>query len=59
MRAIYLVITLEYIINTVDIKEIDLPGYWPIKDSICLNTHHPLFRQFLRFISFEGQPLLN
>ena len=42
MRNVCYAITLEYIINIFDVKQIDSPGYWPIKDSICENTHHPL-----------------
>ena len=29
MRDVYFSIILEYIINTVDIKQVDSLGYWP------------------------------
>ena len=53
-------ITLEWIItDTSDIKQINSPGYWPFKDSICVNIHHPLHAQSLGLCVFEGQPFLN
>ena len=38
MRDVYLAVTLEFIINTFNVKQIDSQGYLPIKDSIaCIN----------------------
>ena len=59
MRNVCLVVELEYIINTVDIKQIDSPAYWPIKHSICVNTQYPLRAQSLRFYVFKGQLFFN
>ena len=43
MRNVYFAVTLEDIINMFDVKRIDrLADYWPIKDFISINTHHPL-----------------
>ena len=43
MRNVCVAITLEYIINTVDIKQTDSPGYWPIKDSNCVRVKGLMF----------------
>ena len=59
MRNVCFTITLEYIINTSDIRQIDSPGGWPIKDSIFVNTHNLLRAQSLKFSVIEGQPFLN
>ena len=51
MRNVYLVTILEFIINAAVIKQIESLGYWPIKDSICVNTvfiYHSLRAQSLR-----------
>ena len=53
MRNVCFAITLEYIKNTFDIKQIDSSNYWPIKDFICVNTHNLLRAQSLKFCVFE------
>ena len=58
MRNVYFSIMLAYIINTVDIKQIDSLGYWPIKDYLSKYTHHHSALKLLSYV-FEGQPFLN
>ena len=62
MRNVYLAVTLEYIINTVNIKQVDSRNYWLMKDYLCKYLTSFLERsetsQSLRFYVFEGQPFL-
>ena len=52
MRNVSFALILEYIINTFDVKRIDSPGYWPNKETICVDTHHTLRAWGLRFNIF-------